>query len=86
MYSFVLSNGPQFLFYLLVMSSPAEHKGSKEHRWGNTLIDDGKPTSQIGRHFELGENKPQEYIKQLYFYLLDNHSSEQKSGILLVKN
>ena len=55
-------------------------------------IDEDTLTSQIGRHFEIGENKPYLNIrihKTNFFnslFLLDNHSFEQKSGIQLVKN
>ena len=48
-------------------------------------------TSHIGHHFELGENKPYLTIRlhksNLFnsLFLLDNHSSEQKSGIPIVQ-
>ena len=56
------------------------------------IEDEDTLTSQIGRHFEIGENKPYLNIrihKTNFFnslFLLDNHSFEQKSGIQLVKN
>ena len=49
-------------------------------------------TSQIGRHFQIGENKPYLNIRIHktnlfnYLFLLDNHRYEQKSCIQLVKN
>ena len=54
--------------------------------------DEDALTSQIGRHFEIGEHKPYLNIRihktNLFNsnFLLDNHISEQKYGIQLVKN
>ena len=66
--------------------------------WGFLLfsdiydIDEDTLTSQIGRHFEIGENKPYlniriyktNFFNSLFLLDNDNHSFEQKSGIQLV--